>query len=134
MNPALALVQAMRTALLADTALMALLGGGHVFDEMPRGEPALQVSFAGVETRDWSVMDQKAHEHFVTIDVGTNERGRAQAQAICSRIEAVLDNAALVLTDHRLINLRVVFYSVARMKNDKAYGATLRFRAATEPT
>jgi hypothetical protein len=133
MNPALALVQAMRAALLGDTALVALLGGGHVFDESPRGEQGLCVSFGGVETRDWSVMDQKAHEHFVTIDVGTHERGRAQAQAICARVEAVLDNAVLVLTDHRLINLRVVFYSVARMKNEKTFGATLRFRAATEP-
>jgi Protein of unknown function (DUF3168) len=133
MNPALALVQAMRAALLADTALLALLGGGHVFDEVPRGEQALHVSFTNVETRDWSVMDQKAHEHFVTIEVGTNERGRTQAQAICSRVEAVLDNAVLVLTDHRLINLRAVFYGVARIKNDKTFGATLRFRAATEP-
>ena len=123
----------MRAALLADTALLALLGGGHVYDEVPRGEQALHVSFASVETRDWSVMDQKAHEHFVTIDVGTSERGRAQAQAICSRVEAVLDNAALVLTDHRLINLRAIFYNVARMKNEKTFGATLRFRAATEP-
>lgn len=133
MNPALALVQAMRAALLADTALMALLGGGHVFDEMPRGEQGLSVSFAGVETRDWSVMDQKAHEHFVTLEVSTQDRGRSQAQAICSRLEAVLDTAALVLTDHRLINLRVIFCSVARMKNEKSFGATLRFRAATEP-
>jgi Protein of unknown function (DUF3168) len=132
MNPALALVQAMRAALLGDTALMALLGGGHVFDETPRGEQGLYVAFAGVETRDWSVMDQKAHEHFVVIEVSTQERGRSQALAICSRIEAVLDNAVMVLVDHRLINLRVVFSNVARMKSDK-FGATLRFRAATEP-
>jgi Protein of unknown function (DUF3168) len=132
MNPALALVQAMRAALLADTALMALLGGGHVFDETPRGEQGLHVAFAGVETRDWSVMDQKAHEHFVVIHVATQERGRAQALAIVARIEAVLDNVALVLVDHRLVNLRVIFSSVARMKTDK-FGGTLRFRAATEP-
>jgi Protein of unknown function (DUF3168) len=132
MNPALSLVQAMRAALLADTAMMALLGGGHVFDEAPRGEQGLYVAFAGVETRDWSVMDQKAHEHFVSVEVSTQERGRAQALAICSRVEAVLDNAALVLTDHRLVNLRAVFSNVARMKTDK-FGATLRFRAATEP-
>ncbi len=133
MNPALALVQAMRSALLADTALMTLLGGGHVFDESPRGEQPPHVSFVSVETRDWSVMEQKAHEHFVTLEVGTNERGRSQAQAICTRIEAALDNAVLVLTDHKLINLRAVFYSVARMKNEKTFGASLRFRAATEP-
>jgi hypothetical protein len=133
MNAALALQQAMRAALLADTSLLALLGGAHVFDEMPRGEQAPYVAFTAIETRDWSVMDQKAHEHFVTLDVASNERGRAQAQAICNRIEAVLDNATLVLNGHRLINLRVTFWSVARSKTDKSFGATLRFRAATEP-
>ena len=133
MNAALALVEAMRAALLADTALTALLGGAHVFDEVPRGEPPLHVSFATVETRDWSVMEQKAHEHFVTIDVTTNERGRTRAQAICNRIEAVLDNADLALTDHHLVNLRLIFWNVARQKNDKTFGATLRLRAATEP-
>ena len=133
MNSALALQQAMRTALLADTALITLLGGAHVFDEVPRGEPPLFVSFANIETRDWSVMDEKAHEHFITLDVATNERGRALAQNICNRIEAVLDNAALTLTGHRLVNLRLVFWSVARAKSDPKFGATLRFRAATEP-
>jgi Protein of unknown function (DUF3168) len=133
MNPALALQQAMRQALLADTTLTTLLGGAHVFDEAPRGEQPLCVTFAAIETRDWSVMDQKAHEHFVTLDVSTRDRSRAKAQSICNRIEAVLDNAALTLTDHRLVNLRNVFWSVSPSKQDKSFGATLRFRAATEP-
>jgi Protein of unknown function (DUF3168) len=133
MNAALALQQAMHSALLADPALITLLGGQHIFDEVPRGEPALYVSFASIETRDWSVMDEKAHEHFVTLDVVSNERGRAQAQSICTRIEAVLDNAGLTLAGHRLVNLRIAFWSVARSKSDKNFGATLRFRAATEP-
>jgi hypothetical protein len=125
MNPALALQQAMRAALLADTALLALLGGAHIYDEVPRGEPPLYVSFTGIETRDWSVMDQKAHEHFIMLDVTSNERGRAQTQSICNRIEAVLDNAALTLVGHRLVNLRITFWSVARVKVDKHFGATL---------
>jgi Protein of unknown function (DUF3168) len=133
MNAALALHQAMRTALLADTALIALLGGSYIYDELPRGEQPLHVIFTNIETRDWSVMDQKAHEHFVTLEVVSNERSRAQAQNICNRIEAVLDNAALLLTAHRLVNLRVVFWSVARARTDQKFGATLRFRAATEP-
>jgi Protein of unknown function (DUF3168) len=133
MNAALALQNAMRAALLADSALTSLLGGQHVFDEVPRGEPPLHVTFANIETRDWSVADQKAHEHFVTLDVASNERSRTQAQNICNRIEAVLDNAALTLSGHRLINLRMVFWSVARAKADQKFGATLRFRAATEP-
>jgi hypothetical protein len=133
MTPALALQQAMRSALLADAALLTLLGGAHVFDEMPRGEQSLYVAFNGIETRDWSVHDQKAHELFVSLDISTNERGRAQSYAICERIETVLDGAALTLTGHKLINLRAVFWNVSRSRNDKTISATMRFRAATEP-
>jgi hypothetical protein len=133
MNPALALQQAMRAALLADTALIALLGGQHIFDEVPRGEQPLHVVFANIETRDWSVMDQKAHQHFVTIEVSTNDRSRVKAQSIAQRVETVLHDAALTLTGHRLINLRNMFLSVSRGRTEKKYGAQLRFRASTEP-
>lgn len=133
MNAALSLQQAMRDALLADAQLASLLGGARVFDEAPRGEKPPFVTFEQTETRDWSTVDAKAHEHFVQLSVTTTERGRAQAQAICDRIESVLDNAALTLVEHRLVNLRAVFWSVARNRNDQTFGATLRFRAATEP-
>ena len=133
MNAALSLQQAMRAALLADGALTTLLGGAHVYDEAPRGAKAPLLVFENIETRDWSTSDAKAHEHFVQLQVATGERGRAQAQAICDRIEAVLDNAALTLTGHSLVNLRLVFWSVARNRSEQTFGATLRFRAVTEP-
>ncbi len=133
MSAALALQKAMRDALIADAGLKALLGGAHIYDEVPRGEPPLFVNFAGLETRDWSTATDKAHEHFVTIDVTTHERGRALAQSICSAIDALLDNAALTLVGQRLVNLRVVFWTVSKQRNQNHYGASLRFRAATEP-
>ena len=133
MNAALALQRAMRNALLADTTLVGLLGGAHIFDEVPRGEPPLHVVFEMIETRDWSTVSGKAHEHFVTIEVVTNARSRALAQSICNAIEAVLDQAALTLEGHKLINLRLAFWSVSRRKSSENFGATLRFRAATEP-
>ena len=133
MNAALSLQKAMREALLADAALTALLGGGHVFDEMPRGAKPPFVSFETIETRDWSVADALAHEHFVQLQVATPERGRAQAQAICDAIAHVFNTAELVLEGHTLVNLRLIFWSVARARSEQTFGATLRFRAATEP-
>ena len=132
-NPAYALQTAMRTALLAHAPLTLLLGGAHVYEEMPRGAVPTYASFGDIETRDWSVADQKAHEHFATLSVRTNNRSRKLAQDILSEIEAVLDNAVLTLSNHRLVNLRLTFWSVARDKNAENFGATLRFRAATEP-
>ncbi len=130
-SAALALQQAMRDRLLLHAPLLAVLGGGHVFDEVPRGENEPYVVFSTIETRDWSVLDQKAHEHFVTLEVKTKSRGRKLAQDIVTEIETALDNAALTLAGHVLVNLRVVFWTVS--KTQENFGGLLRFRAATEP-
>ena len=132
-NPGFAVQQAMRAALLAHAPLALLLQGQHVYEEMPRGVSTSFVAFGDIETRDWSVADQKAHEHFVTLSIRTNSRSRKLAQDILSEAEAVLDNAALTLTGHRLVNLRLTFWSVARDKSGEIFNATARFRAATEP-
>ena len=129
-SSALALQIAMRDALLAHAPLLALLGGGHVFDEVPRGEQEPFVAFAGIETRDWSVQGQKGHEHFVTLEVKTRSRSRRPAQEIVGEIETVLDDAALTLPDHALVNLRLTFSTVAR--SNEFFSAVVRFRAATE--
>lgn len=132
-NPAVSLQQAMRTELLARAPLTTLLGGAHIFDEVPRGANPPYVQFTGIETRDWSVVDQKAHEHFVGLEIVTNSRSRAAAQAIANEVELALDNTSLTLVDHKLINLRVIFTNVARTRPSENFGAVLRFRAATEP-
>ncbi len=132
MNPAWALQEAMRAALLAHGPLTALLGGAHIHEETPRGANASFVSFGDSETRDWSVMDAKAHEHLITISVATNSRSRKLAQQIASEVEAALDNVGLSLTGHALVNLRLASWSVRKEKNGENYGAALKFRAATE--
>ena len=129
-SAALALQIAMRDRLLARAPLLALLGGGHVFDELPRGSHEPYVIFAGIETRDWSVQDQKAHEHFVTLDVKTKSRSRKLVQEIVGEIESALDGAALTLAGHVLVNLRTTFWTVAR--SNETFNAVVKFRAATE--
>jgi hypothetical protein len=132
-NPATALQTAIRSALLAHAPLILLLQGQHIFEEVPRGASAPHVAIGDVEMRDWSVADQKAHEHFLTLRVQTNSRSRRLAQDILDEIEGLLDNAALTLDGHRLVNLRLTLWSVVRDKNSENFGAVLRFRAATEP-
>jgi hypothetical protein len=121
----------MREALLAHAPLLALLGGGHVFDELPRGTQEPYVAFAGIETRDWSVQGQKGHEHIVTLEVKTRSRSRALAQDIVGEIETALDNADLALPGHALVNLRLTFWTVA--KTNDVFNAVVKFRATTEP-
>ena len=132
-NPAFALQEAMRGTLLAHAPLVSLLQGHYVYDEVPRGANIPMVVFGDIETRDWSTAGKLAHEHFVTLEVKTNRRDRSLAQAIVSEVETALDGAALNLAGHALVNLRLVFWSVARLKGQEQFGATVRYRAATEP-
>lgn len=133
MSGAYQLQEAMRAALLSHAPLRLLLGGAHVYEELPRGAVPSAVTFEASETRDWSTADHKAHEHFVTLSIRTNNRSRKLAQGVLDEIEAVLDGAALDVPGHRLVNLRLIFWSVARERNGQNFGASLRFRAATEP-
>ena len=133
MQPGLDVQQAMKSTLASRPALNTLLGGAYVYDELPRGATAPFVLFTTIETRDWSVADQKAHENFVTLEINSKSRSRAQAQNIAQEIELALEGASLSLVDNNLINLRCVFISAARQKSDDYFSATMRFRAATEP-
>lgn len=132
-SPSQALLSALREALVAHAPLLLLLQGAHVFDEVPRGSNAPLITIGDIETRDWSTSDKKAHEHFVTLNIRTNARSRELAQNILNEVEAVLDNASLSLIDHKLVNLRIIFWSVSRERNGENFGAAVRLRAATEP-
>jgi hypothetical protein len=127
-----ALQEAMRQALLAHAPLTALLMGQHVYETMPHGVPPPYVMFATIETRDWSVADHKGHEHFVSLEARTNQRSRKLAQDLAAAIETALDGVGLALAGHTLVNLRLVFWTVARDRSGETYNAVLRFRAATE--
>jgi Protein of unknown function (DUF3168) len=133
MSPAQSIQQAMRAALLARAQIVSLLGGAHVYDEAPRGANPPYVVFNAIETRDWSVADQKAHELIVTLEIVSNSRARPLAQNICNEIETALDGAVLTLTDHRLVNLRAVFNFVSKSIATSNFNGVVRFRAATEP-
>ncbi len=124
---------ALRGALLAHGPLTQLLGGAHVYEELPRGQPASFVEFTGLETRDWSTADKTAYEHFLTLAVRTNSRSRKLAQDVTDAVATALESAAPPVPGHRLVNLRLVFWTITRGRGGEGHGALLRIRAATEP-
>ena len=133
MSPGQSIQQAMRAALIARAPLTLLLGGALIYDEPPRGANPPFVTFNAIETRDWSVADQKAHELIVTLEITTNSRARPLAQNIANEIETALDGAVLTLTDHKLVNLRTVFNFVSKSIATSNFNGVVRFRATTEP-
>ena len=62
---------------------------------------------------------------------GPSAAARA-ALAVAERFDAILDDAALALDGHRLINLRVTELVSERDKDTQLTRVTLRLRAVTE--
>lgn len=128
-----ALQQAMVTALTGDSAVLALLGGGHVWDSVPARAPFPYVAFAGGVERDWSAGSDSGSEHVVTLHVWSRYAGRKEAQAIIAAVRAVLHDAKLTLSGHALINLRHESSEIVRHSDGETYHGIVRLRAVTEP-
>ncbi len=131
-SPVVALRRAIRAALLADATLTGLLGGPRVYDEAPPGAPAPRIAFAELQSRDWSAQSSRGAEQMLVLSVWSDARGTRESLDIADRVVALLDEAQLTLTGHRLIDLRFLALATRREQNGRYARADIRFRATTE--
>ena len=128
-----ALQQAIFAALAGDATLTGLLGGARIYDEAPQDAAFPYVTLGTSRALDWSTGTESGAEHVVTIHVWSEGGGKKEALAIMEAVRAVLDDAALTLTGHSLVNLRHVFSEARRDVDGELVHGVLRFRAVTEP-
>lgn len=125
---------AIHQALTTSPAVTSLLGGAHVYDHVPRDQGFPFVSFGVTSERDWSTGSDAGGEHIVTLHVWSKAAGRHEADHIAAAVRAVLHDQALILTGHRLVNLRQEITETRREVDNEIYHGVIRFRAVTEPT
>lgn len=130
----LALRGAIQQRLAADAALSTLIGSGRIHDEAPRAARGVYVVHGDVEARDWSTGSGSGCEQDVSLAVWAGESSSSrQALEAAALIAAALDDAALSVAGHVLVNLR---WQSSRLARDARTGlafVTIRFRAVTEP-
>lgn len=131
-NAAWALQKAMLTALTGNAALVALLGGARIYDDVPDRSAFPFVAFSAVTARDFSTGTELALEHIATMNVWSRAKGKREAAEIADAVCAVLDRAALSLDGHRLVNLQHETTDIRRDGDGDTVQASLRFRAVTE--
>jgi hypothetical protein len=130
---ATALRAAIHDALIADAPLTSLLGGPKVYDEVPRAAAFPYVTLGEARVSDWSTGTDAGEEHQLTLNAWSRQGGHREAHEIAGALLQALDDAALALTGHRLINLRFALADVRREADGRTYRAMVRFRAVTEP-
>lgn len=128
-----ALRAAVHAALSADPALYALLGGAKIYDEPPRGAAFPYVTLGEARVADFSAGGEPGEEHLITLHAWSQQGGQRQAHLIAGAILQALDDAPLMLAEHRLVNLRFAVADIRREADGRTYHALVRFRAVTEP-
>ena len=132
-SPVLALRAAIRDALLADAALIALLGGPKIHDEAPASAVLPYVTFGEAEARDDSTGDACGHRHRLALRVWSEQAGDAEALTIGGRIAGVVEEADLAPEGHRLIVIGVDGQEIGRPGRDGRRRMVVRISALTEP-
>lgn len=133
MSAALALRAAVRTRLVGDAGLLAMLGGPRVHDEPPRAQLPPYVALARCLSQDVSGDETPAEEHTFALEVWSREGGLSEALRISDRVVRLLDGAALTLDGCRLAGLAWRMTDADRVAQGGLRRATVTFRAVTEP-
>ncbi len=132
-SPVLALRQAIIDAASGDAVLKSLMGGAlRLYDEPPRGAEPVYALFGDVTAADWSTDFSRGHEQDLGLVVWSEPGGARRALAAAERFAAILDDAALALDGHCLVNLRMTELAATRDMDSGFSRVALRLRAVTE--
>jgi hypothetical protein len=132
-SPAWEMQKAIYAALVADAALVALLGGERVYDDVPRGAPFPYVTFGPSTTRDWSTGTDTGAEHLITVRAWSKSGGEKEVHLMLEAIRNALHEASLSVTGHPLVSIRHETSDALRGADGETYQGIARFRAVTEP-
>lgn len=128
------LQRAVFASLTSDAALLAEMGGPHVYDHPPADVAFPYVTFGRSSEFDWSTATEPGSEHLFTINAWSKAKGRTQALRMADMVRRCLDAIGPAFEGHRIVHLRNEAVEM-RFDDDLAvHQAMMRFRAVTEPT
>lgn len=127
----LALQKAIYAQLSADTGVASAVAT-RIYDNAPGDVTFPYLTLGETLVSDWSTDDQAGAEHILSIYVFSRGGGRAEAKLAMGAVHAALQDAAMTLEGHRLINLRFRDADTRREADGATWRGTIRFRAVTE--
>ena len=132
MSSAVELQKAVFEALAGDAALAALIGT-NILDRAPANVAFPYITFGRTSIYDWSTGTESGTEQLFTLHIWSKAKGKKETLEIMELARARLDDAALGLDDHHLVNMRLEFAEARYDEDLSVHHGLLRFRAVTEP-
>lgn len=134
------LKKAIVARLRADAPLLALLGGARVWTNVPRSADTVKRSDGTLQpyvqlrenAKPWDTTTDYGKEHTLELNCWTEHQGTKEADAILAALETSLRDCTLVMSGHRLVNIRWEMGAVFRDGEGQTYCGYQRWRAVTE--
>ena len=128
-NDAWQLQTAAFAALDANATLKAI---APVYDGAPQNAALPYVDMGDADVDDWGSKTFNGGEHFLTLHVWSDARGKKQTWDIIEQIRATLHEAALTVTGHTLVLLRHTSSRVFKDIDETVHHGIVEFRALTQ--
>lgn len=130
-NPVNELLKAVHTRLVADAALVAVIGADGIRDRRIAGLPLPALVIGEVETRDFSTASEDGVEILLTLEAWS-KIGRREAEEIAGTVRRLLHDAALDMSGHALVSLAHRGSVSRREPKTTLFVAEVQFRAVLE--
>lgn len=117
---------------LVDSAGVGALIGDRIYDEVPQGAATFPYVVIGEATAlpfDGQTLD--GMEQTLTLHIWSRYPGQKEAKQIMAAVAAALDDRALSVSGHTLVNLRFEFSEVFTDEDRKTRHGVQRYRIVT---
>lgn len=132
-HPGIALQAALYSRLTTSHEVTSMLGGMHIFDDVPTEQKPPYIVFAQSVYNDWSTGTEDGMEHSISLHVWSDENGRKEVLTLSQKIIAAMNDLPKQLDDNLLVNFSHEFTEVSKDEDAGLFLAKLNFRAVTEP-
>lgn len=96
--------KALYVKLTADTTLMSMISG--IFDYVPDNKPFPQVIIGEFIENRWNVFGRSGKDVLASIHIYSDKNGNKEAFTILNRLNEILDNTTLTITNHSLVSIQ----------------------------
>lgn len=115
-------------------SLLAALSGlsCEVYDGVPQNAAFPYVTLDGDLSTQVNALVERKSEHYPTLTVWSQARGKEEVLRIIGEIDAAVDGASLTLDTGRAVHVKVESTSTRRDADNVTFGGTVTLRIITE--
>ena len=132
MGPLLAMRKALYSALVNDSALIALLGGTRIYASVPSATDPPYICFGLARVTLWNGGSQIGHKHYCVLDIWSLQGGDVEMLALADRINQIVLSGAVVPDGHHMLHCFIETVTAHPPRSDGWRQTALELAALTE--